>query len=91
MAEQLGSIGNLFRISSDNRGFGIYQKGNSKDFVFYYFVNGEAKKEKLIPFNFNQWYKLTITQTRLAGKVSYNFCSQFFTIVLVCVCDICER
>ena len=71
MVEELGSLGNLFRISSESRGFGAYQKGGSKNFMIYYYVNGGAKQEFITPFNFNQWYKLTISQTFLAGKVCY--------------------
>ena len=71
MVEELGSLGNLFRISSESRGFGAYQKGGSKNFLIYYYVNGGAKQEFITPFNFNQWYKLTISQTFLAGKVCY--------------------
>ena len=81
MTEILGSIGNLFRLSSEDRGFGIYQKGGSKNFIIYYYANGGSKKEFIIPFNFNQWYKLTISQTLLAGKVSYNFFCVFFVIL----------
>ena len=71
ITDTLGSFGNLFRISSESRGFGIYQRGGStnKDFRVYYYVNGGSKQEFDIPYNFNTWYKLTITQTLLAGKV----------------------
>ena len=74
MTETLGSLGNLFRLSSESRGFGIYQKGGSKDFIIYYYANGGSKKEIILPFSFNQWYKLTISQTLLAGKVFFSFC-----------------
>ena len=89
MTEELGSIGNLFRISSESRGFGAYQKGGSKNFLIYYYVNGGAKQEFIIPFNFNQWYKLTISQTLLAGKVCHIFVVYLLNYVLVCVCNIC--
>ena len=79
MVEELGSLGNLFRISSESRGFGAYQKGGSKNFLIYYYVNGGAKQEFITPFNFNQWYKLTISQTFLAGKVCY---AKIFCVLL---------
>ena len=81
MTETLGSIGNLFRLSKEDQGFGIYQRAGSKQFVIYYYVNGGSKQAFYIPFNFNQWYKLTISQTLLVGKVSYNFFCEVFVLL----------